>query len=56
MTAPRLLLLLVVGVVAADYHYGNGRLIDKASEQTTQLAYWLNDELWHLQRKISPFR
>jgi hypothetical protein len=56
MTAPRLLLLLVVGVVAADYHYGNGRLIDKASEQTSQLGFWLKDELWQLQRKIAPFR
>ena len=56
MTVPRVLLLLVASVMFADYRYGSGRLIDKASEQTTQLAYWLNDELGHLQRKITPFR
>ncbi|HEV3373724.1 MAG TPA: hypothetical protein VG145_14350 [Xanthobacteraceae bacterium] len=51
-----MLLLLLVGVVFVDYRYGNGRLIDKASEQTTQLGYWLKDELGMLQRKIAPFR
>jgi|HubBroStandDraft_6_1064221.scaffolds.fasta_scaffold899054_2 hypothetical protein len=56
MTVPRVLLLLVAGVVFADYRYGNGQLIGKASEQTARIGYWLNDELWNLQRKIAPFR
>jgi hypothetical protein len=56
MTITRLLLLLVVGIVFADHRYGNSRLIDKASAQTSQLKYWLQDELWQVQRKIAPYR
>lgn len=56
MTLPRVLLILVVGVLFADYRYGNGRLIDKVSGQTTQLVYYLNGEFSNLVRRIAPFR
>jgi hypothetical protein len=55
MTLPRMLVLLAVGIAFADYRYGNGRLIDKASDQTTQLGSWLKDEFWQVQHKIAPF-
>jgi hypothetical protein len=54
MTFPRLLLLLVAGVLFADYHFGNGRLIDTLSDQATQLVQVLNDELAQLERRLAP--
>jgi hypothetical protein len=56
VTLPRLLLLLVAGVLLADYHFGNGRLIDKVSDQATQLMQVLNDELAQLERRVAPSR
>jgi hypothetical protein len=54
MTLPRVLLLCVAGIFFADYRYGNARLFDKVSDQTTQFARWLNGELWRLERKVTP--
>jgi hypothetical protein len=54
MTVPRLLLLLVAGVLFADYRYGDGRLINTLSDRATQLIYKLNDELSKLERRVAP--
>jgi hypothetical protein len=54
MTVPRVLLLLVAGVLFADYRFGDGRLIDTLSAQATQLVYKLNDEVSRLERRVAP--
>jgi hypothetical protein len=54
MTVPRVLQLLVVGVLFADYRYGDGRSINALSDRATQLAYKLNDELSRLERRVAP--
>ena len=56
MTVPRVVLLLLACIVFADYRFGNGRLIESVSAQTTQLGYKLSDELSKLERLIMPNR
>jgi hypothetical protein len=56
MTLPRVLLLVVAGVLFADYRFGDRRLINALSDQATQLVYKLNDGLSWLERQVTPSR
>jgi hypothetical protein len=55
MTISRAVMLFLVGVLAIDHFFGNGRLMDSVSAQTAQLGYKLSYELSRLQGRIAPF-
>jgi hypothetical protein len=55
VTVTRAVLLAIVGLLATDYHFGNGRLIELLTIQTAQLGHKLSDELSSLERRIAPF-
>jgi hypothetical protein len=56
MSAPKLVVLAVIGLLLFDYKFNNGRLVDAFSGQATQFGYWLNSELSSLERRLAPFR
>jgi hypothetical protein len=56
MTASKLLIVALVGLLLFDYKFNDGRLVDALSVQMTQFGYWLNKELSSLERLVAPFR
>jgi hypothetical protein len=56
MTIPKLLVLMFVALLAFDYKFNSGRLVDALVDQATQFGYWLNSTLSGLERRIAPFR
>jgi hypothetical protein len=56
MASPKLLVFAFVALLAFDYKFNNGRLIEALSEQATQFGYWLNGELSSIERRLAPFR
>jgi hypothetical protein len=55
MTFTRLALILVAGLVLTDYQFGNGRLIQEVSGQTTGLIYRMNDTFQQIVRRVAPY-
>jgi hypothetical protein len=55
MTFTRLVLVLVAGLVLTDYQFGNGRLIQEVSAQTTDLIYRMNDTFVRVVRRVAPY-
>ena len=54
MTFTRLVLILVAGLVLTDYQFGNGRLIQDVSAQTTDLINRMNDSFLQIVRRVAP--
>ena len=55
MTLTRLVLILVAGLVLTDYQFGNGRLVQDVSAQTTDLIYKMNDTFLQIVRRVAPY-
>jgi hypothetical protein len=51
-----LLVVMFAALLAFDYKFYSGRLVDAISDQATQVGYWLNSELSNIERRIAPFR
>ncbi|HEY6258095.1 MAG TPA: hypothetical protein VIY51_20120 [Xanthobacteraceae bacterium] len=56
MTLTRLVLILVPGLLIADYEFGNGRLVHAASLQAAALGSELNSAFSQIVRRIAPYR
>jgi hypothetical protein len=56
MTTPKLLAAAFIALLAFDYTYNNNRLLQRFSQEGTQLGYWLSGELLQIERRIAPFR
>lgn len=54
MTITRASLVLLIFVLMTDYKFGNGRLVQSASDQISKLVYTLNSNLVDIVRRISP--
>jgi hypothetical protein len=54
MTFTRSAFLCLIAILAVDYEFGSGRLIQSVSAQTAALGYKLSDNLSYVVRHISP--
>ena len=56
MTPLKLLVLMFVALLAFDYKFNSGRLVDAVVDEATRFGYWLNSALSGIERRVAPFR